>query len=330
MKPDLTGLATTYVGLPLRTPLIPSASPLSTCLHHLEEMEHFGAGAVVFNTLFEESFGGGAMSRPDYFARVGAARKKLGIPVIASLSATTPQGWTELARGAEDSGASALELNIYEATVSTTVPSSVIESHYIEAVERVVSAVKIPVSVKLSPFFTNLAYLTKEMEEAGAKGFVLFNRFYLPDIDLPTLSPKHSLKLSSPTENRLSRRWISLLYRPIRADLVANTGIRTGEDVLKMILAGAAATELCAVLLQRGIPWLAMIVEELRKALETANVDSITQARGWLAHKYTQQPGAVEREEYQSALQGYEFCDVPTWREPQEKRQPEKACTSTT
>jgi len=324
-NPDLT---TTYLGLPLRTPFIPSASPLSATLANLEEMEQCGAGAVVFQTLFEEPFSARSVARGEYCERVTAARDRLHIPVIASLSAMTAPGWTDLARAVADAGADALELNIYEANLSTTVPSSVIESNYIEAVQRVIAAVKIPVAVKLPPFFTNLSYLTKEMEEAGAKGFVLFNRFYLPDVDLLTLSPKHSLKLSSPTENRLSMRWISLLYRPIQADLVANTGIRTGEDALKMILAGAAGVEICSVLLQHGIPWLSVLCEELRTALRMIGRDSVRESRGCMARDYRTSPGAAEREEYKSALQGYEYCDVPSWREPTETSTQPVPCTS--
>ncbi len=125
-------------------------------------------------------------------------------------------------------------------------------------------------------------------------------------------------------------RWISLLYYPIQADLVGNTGIRTGEDVLKMVLAGAAATQVCAVLMERGVPWLAVMVEELRTALAQSGLSSIGEARGWLAHKYTEQTGAIEREEYRSALQGYDYCDVPTWSEAGEPANQEPVCTSTT
>ncbi|HEY0258055.1 MAG TPA: hypothetical protein VGC39_11475 [Candidatus Methylacidiphilales bacterium] len=313
MKSRRHDISTTYLGIPLRSPLIPSASPLSRNIAALEEMERRGAGAVVFHSLFEEQFVANPATRQEYCEQITLAKKKLSIPVIGSLSARTASGWADLAYAIEQAGADALELNVFETRLSTTVPPGAIEAIYIETVQKVVASVRIPVSVKLPPFFTNLAYITKELEEAGAKGFVLFNRFYLPETNLRTLAPEDSLKLSSSAENRLSLRWISLLYRPIQADLVANTGIRTGADVLKMILAGAAATELCAVLLQRGISWLDIIHEELRAALTNANMTSLTEARGTLAHNYLQGPGAIEREEYQNALQGYAQFDAPTW-----------------
>ena len=307
-------LSTTYLGMPLRTPLIPSASPLSKNLAALEEMERCGAGAVVFHSFFEEPSRLIGNYKEDYLGRITAAKRKLSIPVIGSLSADTSHGWSQLAREIESAGADALELNIYEMRLSTTISSTAIESLYIDVVERVAAAVKIPFAVKLPPFFTNLAYVTKQLEEVGAKGFVLFNRFYLPDTSLETLGPTHSLRLSTSAENRLPLRWISLLYRPIRADLVANTGIRTGEDVLKMILAGAAATELCAILLQRGVSWLEVIQNELVAAMQKAQLFSLHQARGTLAHDYRQSPGAIEREEYHNALLGYTHFDSAAWQ----------------
>ena len=304
--------------MPLRNPLIAAASPLSRSLTALQELEFRGAGAVVFHSLFEEASVLNCASRPEYCEKINRAKNKLHIPIIGSLSATTSKGWAELAREIEGAGADALELNIYESRLSTTAPSAVIEDLYIEAVRNVVSAVKIPVSVKLPPFFTSLAYVCKELEEAGARGLVLFNRFYLPDMNLHDFTANHSLKWSSSHENRLSLRWISLLYRPIQADLVANTGIRTGDDALKMILAGAAATEVCGVLLQRGISWLEVLVEELQGALVRAQLKSVSEARGKRSHRYTERPGAIEREEYENALQGYSHFESPAWGEIQE------------
>jgi dihydroorotate dehydrogenase (fumarate) len=194
-------------------------------------------------------------------------------------------------------------------------PSSKIEETYVNVVSRVAAAVKIPVSVKMPPFFTNLALMTRELEDAGARGLVFFNRFYQPDLDLLSMGPGYSLRLSTATENRLSLRWISLLYRQVRLDLAAGTGIRTGADVLKMILSGASAVQLCSVLLQRGIPWLEVIERDLRRWMDTCQVTSLKEARGILSLNSSEDPGEVEREEYRRALQGYSRIDVPDWRD---------------
>lgn len=310
-------LSTRYLGIQLRSPFIVSASPLSRNLETLRQMDQSGAGAVVFHTLFEEPLESASSDPDSYCDQIATAKRQLSIPVIGSLNAKSLNGWIQLARSIELSGADALELNIYEMSLSITRPAHLIESLYVDTVQAVAKSVRIPVVVKLPPFFTNLAYVAKQLEEAGAKGLVLFNRFYLPDIDLNTKSSGHSLRLSTASENRLSLRWISLLYRPIQADLIANSGIRSGADVLKMILVGAAATEICSVLLQRGVSWLESMKEELEQAMEIAQVRSLAEARGMLSHRYTLEPGIVEQEEYQTALQGYTRFGVTPAGDPE-------------
>jgi dihydroorotate dehydrogenase (fumarate) len=243
------------------------------------------------------------------------AKRHVEIPIIASLNACSLEGWVELARKTEKAGADALELNIYNMSLSMNTPSAKIEDGYVNVVSRVVSALKIPVSVKMSPFFTNLALMTSKLENAGAAGLVFFNRFYQPDLDLLAMGPGYSLRLSTATENRLPLRWISLLYRQVRVDLAAGTGVRTGSDVLKMILSGASAVQLCSVLLQRGIPWLEVIDRDLRRWMETCKVTSLQEARGILSRHCNDDPGEVERDEYRRALQGYSRIDVPDWRD---------------
>jgi len=311
----LRDISTTYLGLELRSPLIPSASPLSEHLDGLLEMERCGAGAIVLHSLFEEPYQEIPHHVDRYVDEVIIAKRHLQIPVIASLNAGTAGGWIRLARTLEKAGADALELNIYSLSLSADTPSADIEKAYVNIVRAVTAAIEIPVAVKIPPFFTNLALMTRQLEEAGAKGLVLFNRFYQPDLDLLSMGPGYSLRLSTASENRLPLRWISLLYQQVRLDLVASTGIRTGGDVLKMILSGASTVQICSVLLQRGIPWLEVIEQDLRQWMDTCHVTSLKEARGLLARSLKEEPGQVEREEHRCALQGYSRIDVPSWRD---------------
>jgi len=312
MKPPVLDISTSYLGLELSSPLIPSASPMSEHTDAIAEMESCGAGAVVLHSYFENPQEQGKRDPEAYFKEIARAKERVKIPVIASLSATTLDGWTSLAASMAQAGADALELNIYHLSLSPDVPSVQVEDYYVEAVRAVTTAVKIPVAVKLPPFFTNLAYMAKALEEAGADGLVLFNRFYQPDIDLLSMGPGYSLRLSSGAENRLPLRWISLLYRQAYLSLAASTGIRTGSDALKMILCGASATQVCSILLQRGIPWLRVIEQDLRQWMNIANVTSLKESRGILSHRVVEDPQEIEREEYQKALQGYSRIDIPS------------------
>jgi dihydroorotate dehydrogenase (fumarate) len=315
MKTPALDISTNYLGLELRSPLIPSASPLSGHIDAIVDMENCGAGAVVLHSLFESSQENGQADPEAYCEEITKAKERVKIPIIASLSANTMDGWTNLATAMAQAGADAIELNIYHLSLSADVPSARVEDHYAEVVRAVTTAVKIPVAVKLPPFFTNLAYVAKALEEAGADGLVLFNRFYQPDIDLLSMGPGYTLRLSNGAENRLPLRWISLLYRQAYLSLAASTGIRTGPDVLKMILCGASATQVCSILLQRGVPWLRVIEQDLRQWMGIANVTSLKEARGTLSHRVVDDPQEVEREEYRKALQGYSRIDVPSWRD---------------
>jgi len=315
MKKRALDISTTYLGLKLRSPLIPSASPLSEHTDAIVEMENCGAGAVVLHSLFENPYELGKRNAEAYAQEIIRAKERVKIPIIASLSATTLEGWINLSAHLAQAGADALELNIYHLSLSPEVSSSRIENYYIETVQAVTAAVKIPVAVKIPPFFTNLAYISKALEEAGAAGLILFNRFYQPDIDLLSMGPGYTLRLSSGAENRLPLRWISLLYRQAYLSLAASTGIRTGPDILKMVLCGASATQVCSILLQRGIPWLRILEQDLRQAMNVFNVSSLKEARGILSHRVVNDPQEIEREEYQKALQGYSRIDVPSWRD---------------
>jgi dihydroorotate dehydrogenase (fumarate) len=314
MNTSITDISTHYLGLSLRSPLIPSASPLSDRIESLKEMENSGAGAVVLPSLFEEPYNSHALPPAEYLDKIKAAREYLTIPVIASLNASTLKGWAEYAAMIEKAGAHAIELNIYNLSLDPDVPPGLVEGGYVNAVKAVAAAVKIPIAVKLPPYFTSLTYMAKVLKEAGAKGLVFFNRFYQPDIDLLTLGSSHSFRLSTAAENRFPLRWISLLYRRVQIDLAANTGIRSGEDVLKMVLSGARVTQVCSVLMQHGIPYLKKIEEELREAMEESGYTSLGQICGSLSCQTSGEPGEAEREEYRKALQGYLLVRRPDKR----------------
>jgi dihydroorotate dehydrogenase (fumarate) len=315
MTSSALDISVKYLGLELSSPLIPSASPLGERVESLQEMENCGAGAVVLPSLFEHPYEHRARHPDYYFDEITKAKAAIKIPVIASLSAATPAGWTSLAREIAKAGADALELNIYNLSLSPDVPSFVVEQGYVDVVKSVTEAIEIPVAVKLPPFLTNITCLTKRLKEAGAAGMVLFNRFYQPDIDLLSMSPGYTIRLSTSAENRMPLRWIALLYQYEIGYLAASTGIRSGADVLKMILSGASATQLCSILLQRGIPWLRAIEGELRQWMETCKIASLKDARGVLSHRCMENLGQIEREEYRRALQGYARIDVPSWHD---------------
>lgn len=312
MNTSATDITTHYLGLSLRSPLVPSASPITDRIESLQEMERCGAGAVILPSLFEEPYDRDALQPAEYLDKIKAAREHVAIPVIASLNASSLKGWAEYAAMIEKAGANAIELNIYNLSLDPDVPPSCIEEGYVNAVKAVAQAVKIPIAVKLPPYFTSLAYIAKLLREAGARGLVCFNRFYQPDIDLLTLGSTYMLRLSTAAENRFPLRWISLLYQRVQIDLAASTGIRSGEDVLKMVLSGASATQVCSVLMQRGIPWLRKIEQELREAMEESGYSSLSQVRGSFSSQVSGEPGEAERDEYRKALQGYILSQSPS------------------
>jgi dihydroorotate dehydrogenase (fumarate) len=308
-------LATSYLGLTLRTPLIVSASPLTEESENVKKMADAGASAIVFHSLFEEQlrrehfqqlaaatknqFGTDAPAEllsgeveerqlvrgsTRYLRQIEAAKHSVDIPIIASLNGTTFGGWTTFARALEKAGADALELN------------------YLTILASLKAQVKIPIAVKLAPFFTNFSRFAHQLDQHGADGLVLFNRFYQPDIDVESLTVSPSVQLSTPEATRLPMRWIALLDGRVRASLAATSGIHRGIDAFKMLLAGANATMLCSVLLQRGIEHIATVEHELVKAMETHGFSSVAEFRGKLSHKNSGDPGAFERAQYLRAV----------------------------
>ncbi len=323
-------LTTTYLGLKLRTPLVPAASPLSEEIDSIKQMEDSGASAVVLYSLFEEqlrqdsvelarhlehgteSFAEALSYFPEpeefrlgpeeYLKHIAKAKAAVRIPVIASLNGSSVGGWTSYAKAIQEAGADALELNIYYIPTDMNLNSVEVEQTYLDILKAVKSSVKIPVAVKLSPFFTNFANMAKRLDQAGANGLVLFNRFYQPDIDLESLEVRPNILLSTPMAMRVPLRWIALLYGKLGASLAATSGVHRASDVLKMLMAGADVTMLCSALIRHGVRQIGVIERDLVAWMEEHEYQSVTQLKGSLSQKNCPDPSAFERAQYMKAI----------------------------
>ena len=273
-------LSTTYLGLSLKNPIVPSASPLSHSLDGIKRLEDSGAAAIVMYSLFEEqiehesaelehylSYGTESFAEAltyfpesddynlgpeEYVELLHKAKQSLGIPVIGSLNGISTGGWVRFAAKIEEAGADAIELNVYYIPTDPKLAGSDVEERYLDVLRAVKQAVKIPVAMKLSPFFSSMAGMAHRLDAAGVDGLVLFNRFYQPDIDLELLEVTPNVILSTPQALRLPLRWIAILHGRIKANLAATSGIHTTRDVLKMLMAGADVTMMCSELLKNG------------------------------------------------------------------------------
>jgi dihydroorotate dehydrogenase (fumarate) len=322
----MTDLSTTYMGLTLANPLVPSASPLCRSLDNLRRMEDAGAGAVVLHSLFEEQidaesqeldeclvFGAHSYAEaldyfpepatfrltPDrYLDHVRRAKEAVAIPVIGSLNGVSRGGWVRYAREIEQAGADALELNVYSLPTDPRMRSADIEQTYVDLLLAVRQQVRIPVAVKLSPYLTNMVAMAHRLDEAGAAALVLFNRFYQPDIDLETLAVVPRATISGPDALRLPLRWIAILYGRVQTDLAASSGVRSAEDALKALLAGASVTMLASELLVNGIDRLRVVRQDLLAWLEAHEYVSVAQLRGSMSHQRVAFPSAFERAHY--------------------------------
>jgi dihydroorotate dehydrogenase (fumarate) len=302
-------LTTNYLGLKLRSPLVPSASPLSEDIGNIRRMEDMGAAAVVMHSLFEEQLRQDRLELQKNLEQgtesFAEARQAVKIPVIASLNGSSPGGWTDYARQIQQAGADALELNIYYIPTGLDLTGTEVEQTYLEILRSVKSVVTIPVAVKLSPFFSNFPNMAKKLVAAGADGLVLFNRFYQPDLDLETLEVKPNILLSTPMAMRLPLRWIAILCGKLDASLAATSGIHRGTDALKMLMAGADVTMLCSALLRHGIAQIKVIECEMTAWMEEHEYESVAQLKGSLSQKNCADPAAFERAQYMKALSGY-------------------------
>jgi dihydroorotate dehydrogenase (fumarate) len=318
----MADLVTEYLGLQLPTPLVLASSALSNRVDNLEMAEGHGAGAVVLRSLFEEQLeaassaleeqlGRGAESNPEartyfppqrvgpheYLSLVERAKRALEIPVIASLNCAAPGSWTGYARDIEQAGADALEVNLYAVEADPAASSGEIEARYLDVVRAVRGAVRIPIAVKLSPFFTSLAHFAARLDELGVNGIVLFNRFLQPDLSLEKMAPVPTFTLSAPSEALLPLRWIALLHGRVRADLAASTGVYDAAGALKAILAGAQVVQLASSLVKSGIPHLGKILAAMEDWLDKRG-EALRSLRGCLSQRAVQDPGAYERAQY--------------------------------
>lgn len=303
-------LSTTYLGMKLRTPLVPSASPLSEEIDKIKQMEQSGAAAVVLHSLFEEqmepdSDAAKAEFRvaPDvYLQHIADAKRGVKIPIIASLNCTTLGGWISYARRITEAGADALELNIYKIPTRAQVTGSTIEQGYLDVVRTVRAATTIPLAVKLSPYFSNFTNMAECFDTLGADALVLFNRFYQPDIDLDKMAVVPNLTLSTPTDLRLPLHWIGILFGKIRPNLAATSGMYQANDVLKMVMAGADVTMLCSALMRHGIQHIQRIEMEMVAWMEQHKYNSLSEIKGIMSQKNCPDPSAFERAQYVRGL----------------------------
>jgi dihydroorotate dehydrogenase (fumarate) len=323
-------LTTRYLGLNLRTPLVPSASPLSNEVAGIKRMEDAGAAAVVLHSLFEEqvksdldeaqarlmygseSFAEAVTYFPEpvefrsgpeeYLDKIRKAKEATGIPIIASLNCGGLGGWVEYARKIQQAGADALELNIYFIPTEMDRTAVEIEQSYMDIVKAVQAEIHIPLALKLSPFFSNMAYMARKLDQMGVHGLVLFNRFYQPDIDLDTLAVRTDFKLSTEQDMRLPLRWIAILYGRVKANLAATSGIHSGKDAIKMLMAGADVTMLCSVLMQKGPKAIKKIEDEMSEWLSEHDYQSVQQLRGCMSQKNCADPADFERAHYMRTI----------------------------
>ncbi|HRN17976.1 MAG: dihydroorotate dehydrogenase-like protein [Trueperaceae bacterium] len=328
-------LATTYLGLRLRNPLIASSSPLTGRLDTLLDLDEAGVGAVVLPSLFEEQiereelvlddlsrvgheispevtgyfdpFTGFEVGADDYLRHLSTAKSALSVPVIASLNGYRPGGWTHHAKQLEAAGADAIELNVYFLATDPDVAAADVEQRTIDTVAEVAGSVHVPVSVKLGPWFSSIPHLVQRLAGAGAQGVVLFNRFYQPDVDLDELTVGPHLILSSSQESRLALRWIAILRGRVRLDLAGSGGVHTADDVVKLLLVGADAVTMASALLEHGPEHVAQVLADLETWMRENDYDDVMELRGALSQRSAPDPEAFERANYLKTLTGYSF-----------------------
>jgi dihydroorotate dehydrogenase (fumarate) len=335
-------LTTTYLGLRLRSPLVISASPLSRDLDGIRHLEDAGAAAVVLYSLFEEqlrqeemdleyhlaagteSFAESLTYFPQpsefqtgpegYLDHIRKAKSATTLPIIASLNGSTLGGWTRFAADIQRAGADAIECNIYSIPTDPEISAAKIENTYVDILQAVKSTVTIPVAVKLSPFFSNLANLAHRLDAVGADALVLFNRFYQPDIDLEGLEVRPNVLLSTPQALRLPLTWIGILYGRVKANLAATGGVHNAEDVIKLLMVGANVTMMCSALMRHGVNHLRHVERELRDWMEEHEYESVAQMQGSMSQLKCPDPGAFERAQYMRAVKGMQHIHMAGWR----------------
>lgn len=327
-----------YMGLPLKSPVVVSASPLSEKVENIIAMEKAGAGAVVMFSLFEEqirseeaiyeeileqsayssaealSYFPGISDYPvgidAYLRIIEKASKEVEIPIIGSLNGITNTGWIDYARHIQDAGAKGLEINVYYIPADMEMDGRTVEDKYLEIIGLVKKAVSIPVAVKLNPYFSSMANMAKSLDETGADALVLFNRFYEPDFDIENMTISHALQLSGPGEIRLSLQWIAILYGRLKASMAASTGVSSSKEIIKYILAGADCTMTASALLKHGIPYITHMLDEVEDWMRVRKFDTIDQWRGKMSQRNVKDPTLFERANYIKVLKGYRIPKI--------------------
>jgi len=326
-------LKSRYLGLELANPIVASASPLTGSVDSLKRLQDAGVGAVVLPSLFEEQIEheemathnlmlSGTELSPEaggffpemqphdtgaarYLKLIGDARKALSVPVIASLNGYTPGGWTRIAKQFEEAGAHAIELNVYFLAADPADTGAAVEQRYVDLVASVRAATRVPVAVKVAPYFSAMASMAVRLVKAGASGLVLFNRFVQPDIMLDELEVAPHLVLSTSDELRLALRWIAILHGRVEASLAATGGAHTPEDVIKVLLAGADCVMVASSLLMKGPQHVDTLVRGVATWMREREYESVTQMKGSLSQRSCPDPDAFERSNYMKALKSY-------------------------
>jgi dihydroorotate dehydrogenase (fumarate) len=324
-------LSTTYLGIKLANPIMPGASPLVDSLDRVKAMQDAGASAIVMHSLFEEQIDREmkaeyvhlrshedvfaeaanffpesddyALGPQEYLAHIRRIKETCKLPVIASLNGTQLGGWVEYANLIQQAGADALELNLYYLATDGAISGEEVETDVLEIVRTVKAGVKIPVAVKLSPFFSSVSHMAKEIELNGADGLVLFNRFYQPDIDLDALEVVPKLDLSSPEELRLRLRWLAILFGQVKLPMACTGGVHSAHDVVKAILAGASVVQVVSSLLKQNPAHIRTLLAGLEQWMQEKEYSSVSQMRGALSLQNCPDPAAFERANYLKILQ---------------------------
>lgn len=326
-------MTTRYLGLTLKHPVVSSASPLAQTLDGVRRLEDAGAAAIILPSLFEEQIEQESMHMlhtmqqgtesfaeamsylpepekfivgPDEYLRlITHARESCEVPIIASLNGHAPGSWAKYARQMESAGASAIELNIYYLATRFDLTSAEVEENYLNVLRSVKKEVKIPVALKLGPYFSAFASMAKRCDEAGADGLVLFNRFYQPDLDIEELEVRPRVDLSMSSEIRLPLRWLAILHGNLRCNLAATSGIHTPDDAIKLMMSGADVVMLCSALFQWGIHRLGRLAEEIEDWCGEHGYDSLDMLRGSMSQRAVRDPEAFERANYMRTLQSF-------------------------
>ena len=323
-------LTTKYLGLDLKNPIVPSAGPLSKSLDNVKILEDSGASAIVMFSLFEEqiaheaaelehylSYGTESYAEsltyfpspseynlgPDeYVELIRKIKQSVNIPVIGSINGITTGGWLEYAKKIEQAGADALELNIYYIPTDLKLTSLDVENRYIEILSALKQIIRIPIAVKLSPYFSSFANFASRLVNAGADGLVLFNRFYQPDINLESLEVEPNITFSSSNEIKLPLRWIAILYSRLKCSFAATSGVHTPEDAIKLLMVGSDVVMMCSALLKNGPRYLKSVLDGIDKWMFEHEYTSIQQMKGSMSQKSILDPAAFERANYMKAL----------------------------